>query len=122
MEHEPSTEHPLIIPPGELGRLLVTKVERLKDKTMVHYRKEGNDLLQQAELIMEDLEGKYNFFPWDVYIIPREEMETKLVDAENNAYVTEFPALNPDQQPVFVTHEYKNPIFPKELKMTIPIQ
>ncbi|WP_339265307.1 DUF4179 domain-containing protein [Paenibacillus sp. FSL W8-0187] len=122
MNHEPSTDHPLIIPQGELGRLLVTKVERLKDKTMVHYRKEVIDPLQQTGLIIEDLEGKYNFFPWDMYIIPSEETETKLVDAQNNDYVTEFPALNPDQQPVFVTHEYKNPIFPKELEMTIPIQ
>ncbi|MEC0256591.1 DUF4179 domain-containing protein [Paenibacillus lautus] len=122
MKHEPSTDHPLIIPQGELGRLLVTKVERLKDKTMVHYRKEVNDPLHQTELIIEDLEGKYNFSTWDMHIIPWEETETRLLDAKNNAYVTEFPALNPDQQPVFVTHEYKKTIFPKELEMTFPIQ
>lgn len=122
MKHEPSTDHPLIIPQGELGRLLVTKVERLKDKTIVHYRKEVTDPLQQTELILEDLEGKYNFYPWDMYIIPSEETKTRLIDAKNNAYVTEFPALNSDQQPVFVTHEYKKPIFLKELEMTIPLQ
>ncbi|WP_106768704.1 DUF4179 domain-containing protein [Paenibacillus faecalis] len=121
MEHEPSDAQPLVIPQGELGRLLVTKVEHLKDKTVVHYTKEGHDPLHQAELIMEDLEKEYDFKPWDIHIIPDTETNTKLVDAQNNMYVTEFPAMSPDQQPVFITHEYQKPVFPKELEMTIPV-
>lgn len=81
MEQEPSTDQPLIIPQGELGSMVVTKVERLNDKTLIHYRKEGDDPLHQTELIVEDKEGKFHFTPWkDISIIPPDKVKTELVD------------------------------------------
>lgn len=123
MKYKPSADHPFIIPQGELGSLLVTKVERLKDITRIHYRKEGNDPLQQTELIIEDTENKYNFTPWEgTSMIPLEEIKTKLVDSKNKSYIAELPAQNLDQSLTFITHEYKQPLFFKELEMVIPIQ
>ncbi|MGG3280978.1 DUF4179 domain-containing protein [Paenibacillus solani] len=123
MKYEPSTDHPFIIPQGELGSLLVTKVERLEEVTLIHYRKEGNDPLQQTELIVEDTESKYHFTPWEgITIIPQEEIKTKLVDAKTKSYIAELPAQTLDQSLIFITHEYKQPLFLKELELVIPIQ
>lgn len=122
MNYDPSTDHPYIIPQGELGSLLVTKVERLEEITRIHYRKEGNDPLQQTELIIEDTESKYNFTPWEgTSMIPQEEIKTKLVDSKNRSYIAELPAQTLGQSLTFITHEYKQPLFFKELEMVIPI-
>lgn len=77
--------------------------------------------MEQEERLRDWME-KYTNRLYRLAYIPSDETKTRLIDAKNNAYVTEFPALNPDQQPVFVTHEFKEPIFPKELEMTIPLQ
>lgn len=123
MKYEPSIDHPFIIPQGELGSLYITKVERLEGKTLIHYRKVGNDPLQQTELIVEDIESKYHFKPWEgISIIPQEELKTVLVDAKNKSYIAELPAQSLDQSLTFITHEYKQPFFFKELEMVIPIQ
>ncbi|MDF2571396.1 MAG: hypothetical protein K0R55_3000 [Sporomusa sp.] len=109
----PTEEHPLVLSQGESGSLSVTKVEYLKDKTLVHYQTEGSQpFLQSTQLWIEDETGKKHQLL---------DKATETVDPVNYKFIREFPAFRPDQKLTFVTRELPPPNYTKDLEMTISV-
>ncbi|WJH35938.1 DUF5643 domain-containing protein [Paenibacillus sp. CC-CFT747] len=114
MESAPDEEHPLVLSQGETGQLKITRVEFLKDKTLVHYQTEGSQpFLQSTQLWMEDETGRK-------YLLLDRRTET--VDPGRHMFLREFPAFRPNQKLTFVTRELPEPNYAEGLEMIIPIQ
>lgn len=109
MDRMPSTESPIILDQGELGKLEISKVEKHSDKTFVHYRVVGDDPFRRVFWIKGEAGTKMNHTGF------------RVKDPEKYEFVVEFPALMSDQTITFVTDEYPKTDYIKELEVTIPI-
>ncbi|RCW40905.1 DUF4179 domain-containing protein [Paenibacillus prosopidis] len=107
----PSPEHPIVLQQGEAGRLEITQVEKLTDKTVVHFRTFGDNPYRQAVLSIMGEEGNTRI-PSDTF---------RIEDPEKYEFIVEFPAMKPDRKITFVTNKYPKTNYIKELEMTIPI-
>ncbi|MFD0676526.1 MULTISPECIES: DUF4179 domain-containing protein [unclassified Paenibacillus] len=113
LDRSPDPELPIVLPQGDIGHLLVTKVELLNDKTKVHYRAVGvQPHLQGTQLWIEDEAGQK-------YLLL--DKPTEVVDPIQYSFVREFPAFLPKQKLTLVTRELPLPDYTKELEMTIPV-
>ncbi|WP_219641217.1 DUF4179 domain-containing protein [Cohnella sp. CFH 77786] len=61
MKKIPSEEEPIVLSQGEAGKLYVTKVEYFQDRTIVRYRTEGTNPLQQSQLFWAERENGSRF-------------------------------------------------------------
>ncbi|WP_426452461.1 DUF4179 domain-containing protein [Paenibacillus sp. S-38] len=107
----PSVEHPIVLQQGEAGSLEITQVEKLMDKTVVHFRTVGDNPYRQAVLSIMDEEGNTRI-PSNTF---------RVEDPEKYEFIAEFPAMKPDRQITFVTNEYPKTNYIKELEIMIPI-
>ncbi|WP_171650940.1 DUF4179 domain-containing protein [Paenibacillus foliorum] len=113
LDRSPDEEHPIVLPQGGIGHLLVTKIELLNNKTFVHYRAEGvQPHLQGTQLWIEDEAGKKHLLL---------DKHTEVIDPIQYRFVREFPAFRPEQKLTLVTRELPLPDYTKELEMTIPV-
>ncbi len=93
---------------------MITQVERLPDKTLVHYRTEGLIPQEQANpLWIEDSGG-------NKYLQLQKPSIT--VDPVHYRFVKEFPAFTEKEQLTFVTRELTPPGYLKELEITVPLE
>ncbi|WP_159888087.1 DUF4179 domain-containing protein [Paenibacillus puerhi] len=114
LDRLPSEEEPLILSQGAAGRLLVTKVERLSDKTLVHYQAEGaSPHLQGTSLWLEDEAGRKHL------LLDR---STKVIDPHTYKWVREFPAFEAGESLTLVTRQMEQPSYERDLEFVIPIQ
>jgi hypothetical protein len=98
---------------GDKDALKITRVERLNDKTLVHYQTEGaQPHMQSNPLWIEDESGQKHLLL---------DKRTELVDPVYYKFIREFPAFPPDQKLTFVTKELPKPAYTKELEMTVPV-
>lgn len=114
LDQMPTEEKPISLSQGEAGHLLITQVERLPDKTLVHYRTEGLIPQEQANpLWIEDSGG-------NKYLQLQKPSIT--VDPVHYRFVKEFPAFTEKEQLTFVTRELTPPGYLKELEITVPLE
>lgn len=114
LDQMPTEEKPISLSQGEAGHLLITQVERLPDKTLVHYRTEGLIPQEQAKpLWIEDSGG-------NKYLQLQKPSIT--VDPVHYRFVKEFPAFTEKEQLTFVTRELTPPGYLKELEITVPLE
>ncbi|PZD97088.1 hypothetical protein DNH61_04140 [Paenibacillus sambharensis] len=109
VDRMPSVKEPIILQQGELGRFEITQIERLPDKTIVHYRADGNDPYGMVFWINDDS---------GTTITHR---GLQVVNQENYEFVVEFPVLSQEQSIHFVTNGSVHIDYINELEMTIPL-
>ncbi|MGD8192367.1 DUF4179 domain-containing protein [Brevibacillus ginsengisoli] len=113
MDHSPTKDHPLVLSQGEAGRLEITQVEILADKTLVHYHVIGDNPFEQSNpLWIEDESGKKHILL---------DKKVEIDRPETYSFVREYPAFRPDQKLKFVTRELPSPKALNKLEMLIPI-
>ncbi|SDD86069.1 protein of unknown function [Paenibacillus sp. UNCCL117] len=113
LERLPTEEEPLALSQGAAGRLLVTRVERLSDKTLVHYQAEGaSPHLQGTSLWIEDEAGQKHLPPGK---------RTTVVDPYAYKWIREFPAFGPNEKLTLATRQMELPEYEQELEFVIPV-
>ncbi|WP_409340675.1 DUF4179 domain-containing protein [Paenibacillus sp. MBLB4367] len=106
MEQAPTPDKPFIIGQGEAGRLFVTAIDYLPNKTLVHYTAEGDQPKENGKILAV---RNYRSF-------------TNLEDSDTNRFVLELPAVQSDEKLDFVTLAFTHPTYYPDLEMTVPLQ
>lgn len=105
---------PIVLPQGRVGKITITKVEFLQDRTLLHYLVEGEDPYEQADsLSIVSSSGQH----WE-----KETPELIQVNNLTYSFITEYPPIDKHQELKFVTAEIQIPEVAKELELKVPLK
>ena len=108
---------PLTISQGEIGKIIITKVEYLAGKTRIHYEVQGSDPYNQAWLLwVRDSKGK------DFDINAPGALNPIRKNPDKYEFIREFSAYSPGEKLKVVTRTLKSPPFIDELEIKIPLE
>ncbi len=105
-------EFPIVLNQGDVGKVIITDVQYLTNKTLVHMKVKGEDpYLQVGGIWIEDEVGsEYT-----------QTAKLKL-NLEKNEYVKEFPAVDQKHKLNIVTTELETPNVFEDLNVKVPLK
>lgn len=110
---ELSEVFPIALSQGNVGNVIVSNVEFLEDKTLIHYEVQGiNPYMQYASLWLETADGEM--------IISDNGKRTRVSD-DSYQYVLEYPALDPAQPYVLGTMTQTDMRLLEELSVKVEV-
>ncbi|TJY41514.1 DUF4179 domain-containing protein [Cohnella pontilimi] len=109
MNRLPTQDDPIILPQGKAGRLLVTSVQYFPDRTVVRFRTEGSNPVQQSQMFwVEDEHGNHPKF-----------VHLSKLNLNNKEQMMEFEPFPASGKLVFVTRPIVPLTFTPDMEMRI---
>ncbi|RKP54170.1 DUF4179 domain-containing protein [Cohnella endophytica] len=104
---QPTEDDPLILPQGEAGNLLITSIEYMKDKTVIHFDPEGANPFEQSTFGIEDEKGN---------IIRAEWSEESIIN-----HTVSIGPISRDEKLMFLTRPIAKLEYLPELEMSVDL-